>query len=76
MPSLTDSTYSDLWHGDEARDWAGRGLDCCPEPRPEDIERWRDQAGWLRAEDARKDRRARAARIRAAAIRRHDRSAP
>jgi hypothetical protein len=60
MPSLTDSTYSDLWHGDEARDWAGHELDCCPEPRPEDIERWRD----------------RAARVRAAAIRRHDRSAP
>ena len=61
---------SDLWHGDSARDWAGRELDCCPEPSPEDIDRWRDQATQLRAEAGNKARIARAARARATALRR------
>jgi hypothetical protein len=60
--------YSDLWHGDEARDWAGREMDCCPEPHPEDVERWRDQAARLRSEAGNKAILARAARTRSAAI--------
>lgn len=40
-PTLDDS---DLWHGDEARDWAGHQDDCCVEPRPEQIEEWRRMA--------------------------------
>ena len=35
---------SDLWHGDMARDWAGRELDDCPEARPEQVEEWHRQA--------------------------------
>jgi hypothetical protein len=68
VPRLTPDSYSDLWHGDEARDWAGHELDCCVEARPEDRERWADQATLLRVEASNKARLARAAWDRAAAI--------
>lgn len=42
---MTDPNYySDLWHGDGARDWAGHEDDCCPSPTPEEIEAWRRTA--------------------------------
>jgi hypothetical protein len=41
MPtSDSHSDHSDLWHGDEERDWAGRELDNAPEPTLADRERW------------------------------------
>jgi hypothetical protein len=31
---------SDLWRGDEERDWRGHEMDCCPSTRENDPDRW------------------------------------
>lgn len=61
MPKVSDSNYSDLWHHDMNRDWAGRELDDCPEPAPDDLHRWAEQAARLREEARDRARRGRAA---------------
>jgi hypothetical protein len=49
---MTDlNNYSDLWRGDESRDWAGREYDDCPAPTPEQLEEWHKIAERAREAD-------------------------
>lgn len=52
MPNIHGASvpHSDLWHGDETRDWAGNDNGCCTDPRPEQVEQWRERADQERAE--------------------------
>ncbi len=37
---ISERDDSDLWNGDEERDWGGHEYDGCPEPTAEQVDEW------------------------------------